>query len=1745
MNQPYHVRLAIGKYGDETRVELFTEDLGESAGDRLASGLLSEGTTLDQLARGASLVTPDKAREAGRELHRALLGRSRNSRKWAEVLNQVGRQRRLLRLLVDAPYEPARDLPFGLLCDPGRDAYLLRPNPGDPPTQIIRIVGRCTPKTSRVLEKVIRGEPIRILVAVAESIPPHPEVSAPALLDLMGDLAAALHQTEGRYEVFFVGAEGAVPLASVTDQPVENWTPEPFQPLCKADRNGLQRAIVEGGFDVVHLLVHGERDYIILCDPQEERVALSGGELAEWCREGQVDLAFLQFVETNLEQEPGQFAGFAQLLLDPRGGDLAAVVQASCPLPGVSSVEMAVEFYRAVANGLPYEEALNREVLSENDLTWALLELWIRPGVLRDVSPRGLYLFDSPYRGLASFGERDAAEFQGRDAETAELLAILENEPVLAVSGDPGVGKSSLLRAGLAHTVRHSGLAGVFNWRVVTLKPGAHPARTLMASLLGDDQELASVEDLPAYNDWLPPLRELLTASCNVGRPLLLIFDQFEEMFTLERDLARRDALAIALGEAAMKYPETLRVVLGLRGEFLGAAATLPGLGGFLQRPYILRPPGQEELRAIITEPAESHGYEFEGPLDDGRPEHAVGLVDRLLADPTLAVLRAPVRVGGGGEASWGGGSPSDPSDFSRWNRSHSGALESGTGSTDSEVAIPSLAARAGLDPALGIAGSSAEVATGSLDSSSPSLNGRNAGGLANGTNGSGRLLSPGSTSTPLPLLSFALERLWSQAVARGSNRFTHADYDTMGGLSGALAGHADEVVESIAQDPEFGPDAVDLVRRVFLMLVTQRRTRRPRLRADLEAAFEEPDRARAIVDRLVSERLLTLRTEPDDPTLTWIDLAHEALIESWDQLRDWLSPATSTEARGVTPALSSAAVAGRLATAGQKTARGGKGFPAMAAATGLTMPGSEVDSQRQALAELMNRSAGRSASPTGGGRLPLILGAVAAVFALVAVWLGWNGASLRGQLNEAKARVTQLENELNGTVEEREQARQALEVARQATSQATSSTPTPPPGVPETVLSRVRSELNQTRAYLEAQLTRQAWNRAASAWRSGDFAGFRTALAKARDLSGDADLGLENGLLTWLAQVPVRFVEPIADAGGTGAAATTLFDVSADGKVALTRSDQPTALLLFVDGQAAAKRLEGLTAPATALAVSADGRVAAAGAADGTVRLWRTDNGQPLAANNMLNQGAVVKAVGLAPGGDRVVAIGGDAVNVWNVADGKPAWSIKLNAEVLTVASSAVVVGDARGVVAALDLTTGKTLKAIYARRSKAPVVALASANGTPLVAIATNDRFVSFHKLPNLEQTGGYASSPGAPFQRIALGANGRVLAGIAGDGVARVWSLADPAKPVEIQTYRGVGAGPVAVALSAAPGGGAAPWVWLAGPDGSVLAFDASRSAEALAVTPNPVGLVQTVWFAPDHAAFLLDDGSASLAIYRAADGQALGKLNRTGLPLALGPAGRLVVLAEPDGTTRLKSPEGANSSQGVEVVLEPPHSGGATAATFSGNGRNLATGGGLEDRRVRLRDATNGRARAESDDLGGAVTALAWSHDDARLAVGVRSEQGKVRALLLDGQTARTLQTVETGSSSPIVALAVGPSLWTVAHDDFAIELFNPTDATPRLGPGDTAGPWRAGGGSSGGPGGRLALSQRGDRLVVASGNVVELVALGGPDGGGPLLSLPIPGRADSVATLGLAGDGSSLVVVGSDRKVFLRPAAKPR
>jgi WD40 repeat protein len=132
-----------------------------------------------------------------------------------------------------------------------------------------------------------------------------------------------------------------------------------------------------------------------------------------------------------------------------------------------------------------------------------------------------------------------------------------------------------------------------------------------------------------------------------------------------------------------------------------------------------------------------------------------------------------------------------------------------------------------------------------------------------------------------LPLLQFAASTLWDLRDRR-DRLLRREDYRKMGGVGGALAAHADGVLEGLSDDELL------LVRQLLLRLVTAEGTRRVVPRGLLLEGLG-PDAERVLI-RLTHSRLVSVHRSLSDPGGdVELELAHESLISTWSRLTRWL----------------------------------------------------------------------------------------------------------------------------------------------------------------------------------------------------------------------------------------------------------------------------------------------------------------------------------------------------------------------------------------------------------------------------------------------------------------------------------------------------------------------------------------------------------------------------------------------------------------------------------------------------------------------------------------------------------------------------------------------------------------------------------------------------------------------------------------------------------------------------------------
>ncbi len=209
----------------------------------------------------------------------------------------------------------------------------------------------------------------------------------------------------------------------------------------------------------------------------------------------------------------------------------------------------------------------------------------------------------NPYRGLRPFESAQRGLFFGRGLEVSALVERLRTDPVVVVTGDSGVGKSSLCRAGVIPAILDGALGAGRAWEPLTLIPGRRPLLAL-ATALGDP---TMVSRLLADPEALP--RELHRRAGEHG--LVLFVDQMEELVTVGDP---EEVAAIDVGLARISEGMAgVRLITTLRADFLSRMAALPRLGRELSRLlFFVAPLPPERLRDVITGPAAATGTTFE-----------------------------------------------------------------------------------------------------------------------------------------------------------------------------------------------------------------------------------------------------------------------------------------------------------------------------------------------------------------------------------------------------------------------------------------------------------------------------------------------------------------------------------------------------------------------------------------------------------------------------------------------------------------------------------------------------------------------------------------------------------------------------------------------------------------------------------------------------------------------------------------------------------------------------------------------------------------------------------------------------------------------------------------------------------------------------------------------------------------------------------------------------------------------------
>jgi uncharacterized protein YjbI with pentapeptide repeats len=396
----------------------------------------------------------------------------------------------------------------------------------------------------------------------------------------------------------------------------------------------------------------------------------------------------------------------------------------------------------------------------------------------------GVALGDNPYQGLKAFREADGDRFFGRDRHIQDLwqrFQDLHSKPdavrVLPIYGPSGSGKSSLARAGLIPALGRKPLPGRDRGRVAVLTPGTHPLEalaTVLARIATQDltpvakaQEFETVLLQTASNQRYDGLRRIAGVFPDIdASPLIVLVDQFEELYTLCADEAERHAFVDNLLVAACDRAQQVSVILTMRSDFLGATQNHPQLNQlFSSQGFLVPSMAPEDLAIAIAAPAKQAGYE----LDKSTVQ--------------LLVHEAQGQEGA------------------------------------------------------------------------------------------------------LPLLQFALTQIW-EGLRQG---IEPADtLKRIGGVGGAVATEAQRIYHSLSEEEQ------QIARCIFLSLIQlnddKTATRRRATISELITEKSSETQVRNVIYQFTRPGVWILVTSANQQQIEIVEVAHEALIQYWNELRDWLN---------------------------------------------------------------------------------------------------------------------------------------------------------------------------------------------------------------------------------------------------------------------------------------------------------------------------------------------------------------------------------------------------------------------------------------------------------------------------------------------------------------------------------------------------------------------------------------------------------------------------------------------------------------------------------------------------------------------------------------------------------------------------------------------------------------------------------------------------------------------------------------
>jgi WD40 repeat protein/ABC-type phosphate/phosphonate transport system ATPase subunit len=223
----------------------------------------------------------------------------------------------------------------------------------------------------------------------------------------------------------------------------------------------------------------------------------------------------------------------------------------------------------------------------------------------------------SPFQLFSAFLEQDRYKFFGRDEETRKLYDLVQETNIVVVYGESGTGKTSLVQCGLINETKH------FNWTSITVRRIDDITTTLKQQLKKHmDQQYLDEEDMGVAK----LMKEVFL---NSFQPILLIFDQFEELFVSGTEPERKIFIESIKEILGMRIP--WKIIFVIREEFIARMEPFDKeMPGFCSKKLRIELMSKTNCREVITRSCKLFNVELV-PMrskDSPGPDAADSIID-------------------------------------------------------------------------------------------------------------------------------------------------------------------------------------------------------------------------------------------------------------------------------------------------------------------------------------------------------------------------------------------------------------------------------------------------------------------------------------------------------------------------------------------------------------------------------------------------------------------------------------------------------------------------------------------------------------------------------------------------------------------------------------------------------------------------------------------------------------------------------------------------------------------------------------------------------------------------------------------------------------------------------------------------------------------------------------------------------------------------------------------------------------